>query len=114
MGDLFTDGLVIPALALALLGWIVPRLLSLVFPEGIRPLLVLAFVATLVMFVFGMLFFVALYIVDGVPLSRLFSDGLAPGLLHFGRLGLVSGLIWGPILVLSVAGLPRHWVEETW
>ena len=38
----FADGLIWPAAALALLGWLVPRGLSLVFPEGVRPLLLLA------------------------------------------------------------------------
>jgi hypothetical protein len=33
---------------------------------------------------------------------------------HFGRLAVVSALIWGPIMLLSVAGLPKHWVKETW
>ena len=108
------DGLLLPALVLALLGWVVPRLLSLAFPEGVRPLLILAFVATVLMVLIGALFFLALYLFQGVPLATLFEPGLASGLLHFGRLGLISALIWGPILILSVAGLPKYWVEETW
>ena len=59
MSGLFTDGLVIPAAVLALLGWLVPRMLSLVFPEGVKPLFILSFVATLIMFVLGMGFFLA-------------------------------------------------------
>ena len=111
---MFSDGLVFPAAALALIGWLVPRLLSRVFPEGVKPLLWLTFVSTLVMFALGMGFFVALYIWQGAPLITLFEAGLWPGLFHFGRLGLISGLLWAPIMVLSVAGLPKHWVKETW
>ncbi len=114
MNSLFTDGLVIPALALALIGWLVPRGLSLVFPEGVRPLFVLAFVATLIMLVLGMVFFVILYVAQGVPLSALFAPGIASGVVHFLRLGLISALLWGPIMILSVAGLPKTWVKETW
>jgi hypothetical protein len=33
---------------------------------------------------------------------------------HFGRLGLLSGLFWLPVMILSVASLPRKWVKETW
>lgn len=111
---MFSDGLVIPAAALALIGWLVPRLLSRIFPEGVRPLLMLAFVSTLIMFAFGMSFFVVLYVWQGAPLSTLFEVGIWTGVQHFARLGLISALLWGPIMIISVAGLPRHWVKETW
>ena len=114
MSGLFTDGLVIPAAVLALLGWLVPRMLSLVFPEGVKPLFILAFAATLIMFVLGMGFFLALYLWQGAPLGVLFEAGITAGLLHFGRLGLISALLWAPIMILSVAGLPKHWIKETW
>jgi len=114
VSQFFTDGLIIPALLLALIGWLVPKLLSLVFPEGVRPLFLLAFAATLIMLVLGMGFFLALYLWQGVPLDMLFEAGIAAGLAHFLRLGLISALLWGPIMVLSVAGLPKHWVRETW
>ena len=108
------DGLIIPALALALTGWLVPKLLSLVWPEGVWPLFALAFVATLVMLVLGTGLFLALYVWQGVPLATLFDGGWGPGLWHFARLGMISALLWAPIMVLSVAGLPNHWVKETW
>jgi hypothetical protein len=108
------DGLIFPALILALVGWLVPRGMSIVWPEGVRPLLLLGFVATLIMVILGAGFFAALYVWQGVPFGMLFEAGIGPGLWHFCRLGLVSGLLWGPILVLSVAGLPKHWVKETW
>jgi len=111
---IFTDGLIIPALVLALVGWLVPRMLSLVWPEGVRPLLLLTFVATLIMLVLGMGFFLGLYLWQGVPLDLLFEPGLGAGIAHFLRLGLISALLWGPIMILSVAGLPRQWVKETW
>ena len=114
MTGLLADGLIVPALALALVGWMVPRGLSLVFPEGLRPLLVLAFLSTLIMIALGTAFFVALYAWQDIPLATLFAPGLASGLVYFARLGLVSALLWGPILILSVAGLPQHWTRETW
>ena len=108
------SGLVLPALLLALVGWLVPRMLSLVFPEGVRPLLLLALVATILMVRIGSGFFVLLYVIQGIPMAVLFEPGLASGIVHFGKLGLISALIWGPILILSVAGLPKTWVKETW
>ena len=111
---MLADGLILPALVLALVGWLVPRALSLIFPEGVRPLMLLALCATVIMFVLGSGFFVLLYLLQGVPLAAVFEPGIASGVVHFGRLGLISGLIWGPIMVLSVAGLPKGWVKETW
>ena len=114
MSGMLADGLVVPALLLALVGWLVPRGLSLAFPEGVRPLLALAFVSTLLMIALATALFVALYAWQGVPLATLLEPGLLSGLVHFARLGLVSALIWGPIMVLSVAGLPQHWTRATW
>lgn len=111
---MLSDGLVLPALILALVGWLVPRGLSLVFPEGVRPLLIVALVSTILMFLLGTLFFFGLYLARGLSLEAIMSGGIAEVIVHFGRLGLISALLWGPIMILSVAGLPKHWVDETW
>lgn len=112
--NMFSDGLIIPAAVLALLGWLVPRGLFLIFPEGIKPLLWLAFTAVIAMFGLGMGFFLLLYLWQGAPLDVLFEAGLMPGLAHFAKLGLISALLWAPIMILSIAGLPKHWVSDTW
>lgn len=114
MADAFASGLIWPAMALAFTGWLVPKLLSLVWPEGVRPLFLLAFVATLIMLALGMAYFIALYVWQGVPFAMLFEEGTAAGIFHFLRLGLISALIWAPIMVLSIAGIPRTWTKETW
>ena len=110
----FGWGLVLPTLALALLGWAVPRALALVWPEGVGPLMWLGLVATLLMLVLAAAVFAGLYAVQGAPLGELFRLGLWPGLWHFLRLGLLSALVWAPILTLAVAGLPRRWRTRTW
>ncbi len=114
MGNVFADGLIFPALGLALFGWLVPRGLSLFFPEGVRPLLLLGFVSTMCMLLLSSLGFIGLYLVQGVPLAELIVGGFGEWGVHFVQLGLLSALLWGPILILSVAGLPRTWVDETW
>jgi hypothetical protein len=110
----FADGLILPAAFLALLGWLVPRLLSLVWPEGVWPLLLLALASAVLMMGLGMAFFAGLYVWQGVPFAMLTEAGWGPFLLHFLRLGSISALLWAPIMVLSVAGLPRHWTRATW
>jgi hypothetical protein len=110
----FADGLIVPAAALAFLGWLVPRILSLVFPEGVKPLILLAVVSFAVMMAISMATFVGLYVLRGAPFSELFGAGAVDGLFHFLRLGLASTLLWAPLMILSIAGLPKHWVKETW
>ena len=110
----FSSGLVLPALVLAVLGWVVPRLLTRVWPEGVWPLLGLALVATLLLTVLATGLFVLLYLGQGVPLAALLDVGVMGGWPHFLRLGLASALVWAPIMVLSIAGLPKHWKHETW
>lgn len=106
--------LIIPALTLAGLGWLVPRVLSHFFPEGVRPLLLLTAVAILVMVVLGALFFAVLYMGQGVSFAMLLEPGLLAFLGHFAKLGAISGLFWAPVLILSVAQLPKRWKEKVW
>lgn len=110
----FSSGLLLPALALAVLGWVVPRLLARVWPEGVGPLLALAFVSTLLMLALAAGFFLLLYAWQGAPVAALFAPGWGAGVAHFLRLGLLSALLWAPVMVLSVAGLPGRWRTKTW
>ena len=114
MGTVMSDGLLLPALVLAGLAFAVPRLLAHVLPEGVIPLLVNAFLATILLFALSSLFFFCLYLWQGVELAKIMEPGLAANVFFFGRLGLIGAIIWAPIMVLSVAGLPRKWVKETW
>ncbi len=110
----FSSGLLLPALALAVLGWLLPRLLARVWPEGVGPHLALAFVSTLLLLALAAGFFLLLYAWQGAPVRELFAPGFWSGAAYFLRLGLLSALLWAPIMILSVAGLPRHWRTKTW
>ena len=114
MTSFFSDTLLFPALLLAVLAFVVPRLLAHVLPEGVKPLLLNAFLSTVLLFVLSAGFFFFLYLWQGLSMTDITSPGLAANVVFFGRLGLSAALIWGPIMILSVAGLPRKWVKETW
>ncbi|SDE33252.1 hypothetical protein [Limimaricola pyoseonensis] len=107
-------GVILPALALGLAGWILPRLLARVFPEGVRPLVWLALTAALLMILLSMALFLGLYRIEGAPPDALARAGWAALVWHLLRLALASALIWGPILALSVAGLPGRWKTARW
>ena len=110
----FSESLFLPAAVLACLAWVVPKLLSLALREGVKPLLFNAFLSALFLFALSAAFFVALYVWQGVPLGELMRPGLAYNVTFFGRLGLSAAIIWAPIMILSVANLPRHSKEVEW
>ena len=112
MNEAYFNGLVLPAMCLAALGWAVPRVLALWWPEGVKWLLGLALVSTLVMAVCGAVFFAFLYSAQGVRLDDLYATGGLSVPIHFAKLSLISALLWGPLMVLSLAGVPKNWVRE--
>jgi hypothetical protein len=114
MGDLIADTLFLPALLIAAMGFFVPRLFARILPEGVTPLMLNALFSTVLLFMIAACFFVVLYIWRGVPFAQIMAPGWMVNLLFFGRLGLMSAIIWGPIMLLSVAALPRRWVNKTW
>jgi len=110
----FSSGLFVPALVLAALGWFVPRILALFWPEGVKWLLVLALVSSVIMALCGAAFFAFLYIVQGTGLHDLIETGGGALIVHLLRISLISALLWGPLMILSIAGLPKNWVNEVW
>lgn len=111
---LLSDGLFLPALLIAASGWLVPRILATFFPEGVAPLFLNAFLSTLLLFAISSAFFLCLYLWQGAPMAEILAEGIVSNIVFFGRLGLIAAMIWAPIMVLSVAGLPRKWTKETW
>jgi len=112
--SLFSDSLFIPALVLALMAWFVPKLLARVMPEGIKALIGIAFLSTVILFILSAAYFVALYVWQGMTWDQFAHFGVVENVYFYGKLGLIAGLIWGPIMVLSVANLPRSWVTKVW
>jgi hypothetical protein len=114
MADTLGIGLALPALFLALMGWLVPKLLSTVMAEGVKPLVFLSLISVVIMVVITSALFVFLYLMQGVGLEILYGAGFGDMVLFLVRLSVSSGLIWAPIMVLSIAGLPRTWTSVEW
>ncbi len=109
-----SDSLLFPAIVLAILAFGVPRLLGRLLPEGVKPLMLNAFLSTILLFLISAGFFFCLYLWQGLSVAQIMEPGWAANIVFFGRLGMIAAMIWAPIMVLSVAGLPRKWVKETW
>lgn len=110
----FADGLILPVICLAALGWTVPRVLAIFWPEGVKWLMGLALVSTIIMALCGAGFFAMLYTGQGVNMDDLYVTGGLSVPLHFAKLSLISALLWAPLMVLSLAGVPKNWVREVW
>jgi len=110
----FANGLILPAICLAALGWTVPRVLAIFWPEGVKWLMGLALVSTIIMALCGAGFFAVLYTSQGVNIDDLYATGGLSVPLHFAKLSLISALLWAPLMVLSLAGVPKNWVKEVW
>ncbi|SLN56316.1 hypothetical protein [Pseudooctadecabacter jejudonensis] len=106
--------LLVPAMCLAGLGFAVPRVLALFWPEGVKWLLLLALVATVIMGLLGAGFFALLYMLQGDSFADLYRTNGIGTIVHFGRLSVVSSLMWAPLMVLSIIYIPRNWVKEVW
>ena len=106
--------LVVPAMSLAALGWAVPRVLALWWPEGGKWLMALALASTFIMALAGAGFFALLYAQQGVDLYDLYGTQGIGTVVHFAQLSLMSALLWAPLMVLSLVGVPKNWVREVW
>ena len=109
-----TGELLIPAIAFGLLGWLVPKLWSMVLPEGIPALFANALLSAVTLTALTGGYFLLAYLWAGATLARLGEEGVAANTVFFGRLGLSAAIIWGPMMALSLMGLPRTWTKATW
>ena len=102
-----TQQVALPLLALAGAAWLVPWGLGRLLPEGIGWLAVVGALSTAILAVLAGAGFAWLY---GAAAPAVWSA--AP--LHFAALSLRSAIVWGPIMVLSLANLPRGWRTARW
>ncbi|MDB2406929.1 hypothetical protein N9W17_00130 [Jannaschia sp.] len=98
---------ILPLIGLGLLAWIVPWALGRALPEGVPWLIANGVISAVVLAVLAALGFVLLY---GAAGGAVWAE--APW--HFVLLSARSALIWAPILVLSLANLPRVWTDVEW
>ena len=108
------SGLLIPTFALAVLGWVVPRLWSIIVPEGIPGLFAIATLSAFSLVTLAGLFFIVSYWRAGVTVDGLMDQGIIDSVAYFGRLGLRAAIIWAPMMALSLMALPRTWTRVTW
>jgi len=105
--------LILPALVLAVLAIALPFGWARLLPEGAGWLMVNAALSALVLFGVALAYFVVAY--SGLSPRVLELLGATEGSArHFLRLGALSALIWGPVMVLAVAAQPKRWKDKVW
>ena len=111
MGQIVTTEILIPAIIMAVLGWMVPQRLARVMPEGVKALCALAVIAFVLLWIMSGVIFGGLYASRGADFETMWS---LAGMVVLARSGLMASIIWLPLMIVSVANLPRKWVKETW
>lgn len=110
----FAGSLILPAAVLALLGFVLPKLLARLFGEGVRALVLVSVASSLLMLGLSATMFFLMTLWRGLPLTAMRELGSGAMVLHFLGVGLLSALLWGPLMALSISTLPRKWKESTW
>ncbi|MEM7488036.1 MAG: hypothetical protein AAF390_02820 [Pseudomonadota bacterium] len=101
------QGVIVPLLVLGAVAWVLPWALGKALPKSLPGLVVNGVISAGLLMLAGMALFGWLY----GPTAGLVWQS-APG--HFLILSARAALIWGPILVLSLANLPRGWPPGAW
>ena len=94
-------------LALAALGWLLPRALGRILPRSWRGLCANAALSVVLLLGAGAALFAWLY---GSAAGLVWRE--AP--LAFVHLAAKAGLVWGPVAALSLSALPRGWPDGAW
>jgi len=105
--SVFSTSLLWPTLVLVALAWIIPTQVAKRMPETFRALFVNLLFSASALWGASAFGFALSYAVQGVPFAE-----LLPGATHFIRLGLMAGMLWGPILLLALAMEPQKWRPE--
>ena len=104
----------LPIAVLMALAAALPHLLLRLVPETLGGVLLNAALCAGLLTVTSAVYFFATYLAQSTAILDL--AGVAPGAtaLHFLKLGLGAGLVWGPVLVLSISYTPSRWKENVW
>ncbi|WP_373354584.1 hypothetical protein [Pseudoroseicyclus sp. CXY001] len=108
------SSVLLPGLIIVIAAILLPRPLGRWLPETFAGLILNGVISVALMTALSAAVFAAAYALSGTDLAGLM--GFAPGTTvgHFLRLGLSAGLLWGPVLVLAVASVPRRWRVGVW
>ena len=97
----------LPCLLLAVLGWVVPMAVARALPQSLPGLVANGAVSAVVLLSIGAALFAWLY---GPASGTVWQEAR----LHFVLLSARAMIVWGPLMVLSLAQLPRRWPPEAW
>ncbi len=104
----------LPLIGFSILALLLPRVVLQVMPETPAGLVANGVIVYAVVLVVAALYFYWSYTQQDTRVADLLGLEPAQSAVHFARLGVMSSVVWAPIMVLRIAGLHRHWKENTW
>ena len=106
------SSMILPAVLIAALAVILPMWLAKKLPENMAGLgLNLLASAGVLMFV-SVLYFTWVYMGQGVQVMGVMYEHFGGMVRHLTRLGMLSAILWGPILLAVLAMQPSKWRPE--
>ena len=107
-------GVAFPLIGFSVLALVLPRLLGPVMPETPWGLVANGVIVYAAILAVAALYFFWSYTQQDTRVADLLGLEPAQSVVHFLRLGVMSSVVWAPIMVLRIAGLHRHWKENSW
>ncbi len=104
----------LPLIVFSVLAVVLPRLVLPVMPETPGGLVLNGLIVYILILAVAALYFFWSYTQQDTRVAELLGLEPAQSVVHFARLGVMSSVVWAPIIVLRIAGLHRHWKENTW
>ncbi len=105
------QGWLLPAVVALALAIVLPLRLARKFPQTMAGLALNLAVSGAALFVLATAYFAASYAMRAPGVLAALT-GAPGGWWHFLRLGLLSGLWWGPVVLLMLATRPAQWRPE--
>ncbi|MEL7211801.1 MAG: hypothetical protein AAGK92_04005 [Pseudomonadota bacterium] len=107
-------GVALPLIGFSILALLLPRLVLPAMPETFGGLIANGVIVYGVILAVAAGYFYWSYTQQDTRVAELLGLEPAQSLVHFLRLGVMSSVVWAPVMVLRIAGLHRHWKENTW
>lgn len=104
----------LPLIAFSALAILLPRLFLPFMPETAGGLVMNGIMVYAIITGLAAIFFFWSYTQQDTRVTELLGLEPARSVAHFLRLGVMSSVVWAPVMVLRIAGLHRHWKENTW
>lgn len=107
-------GVALPLIAFSVIAVLLPLLFLPFLPETLAGLVINGVMVYAITMGCAALYFFWSYTQQDTRVADLLGMEPAQSVVHFLRLGVMSSVVWAPLMVLRIATLHGRWKENTW